>query len=167
MTISFQGALRTCKVDVGWANKIQSDRFENPDLMICPVWNGRDLTGRPVCADSFYTKLEGCNTPLDRVDVENALRPQYMEYVNLDAYGFRSDIYDSNTESCKDKNNMFCYESGIRTSNLDQLSTITGNYGLNPNGAQIYPRCETYPYDLALQQENAVANQMMNMNNNK
>jgi len=162
MSISLQGALRTCKVDVGWADKIQSDRFENPDLMICPVWNGRDLAGRPVCADSFYTKVEGCNTPLDRVDVENALRPQYMEYVNLDAYGFRSDIYDPNTESCKDANNMFCYESGIRTSGLDQLSTITGNFGLNPSGSEVYPRCETYPYDLALKQESNVKQKMVN-----
>jgi hypothetical protein len=84
-----------------------------------------------------------------------------MEYVNLDAYGFRSDIYDPNTESCKDANNMFCYESGIRTSGLDQLPTITGNFGLNPNGAEIYPRCETYPYDLALKQEAAVASDLM------
>ena len=104
--LSLQSSIRTCKVDAGWANKIQSDRFENPDRMECPVWSGRDLTGRPVCVDSFYTKTAGCNTPLDRVDVENALRPQYMEYVNLDAYGFRSDMYDENTESCKDANNM-------------------------------------------------------------
>lgn len=154
--ISLQGAVRTCKVDTAWANKIQSDRFENPNLMVCPVWNGRDLTGRPVCADSFYTKSAGCNTPMDRVAVENALRPQYMEYVNLDAYGFRSDIYDPNTESCKDANNMACYEAGIRTSNMDQLPKITGNFNLQPSGRDIGARCESYPYDLAIAQENAV-----------
>jgi len=157
--ISLNGSLRTCKVDQAYASKIQSDRWENPDLMICPVWNGRDLTGRPVCADSFYTKVEGCNTPLDRVDVENALRPQYMEYVNLDAYGFRSDIYDDNTESCKDANNMSCYDAGVRTSNLDQLPQITGNYGLNPSGANLNVRCPTYPYDLGLNQQANVAKQ--------
>ena len=155
--LSLQGSLKTCKVDQAYANKIQSDRFQNPDLMVCPVWSGRDLTGRPVCIDSFYTKREGCNTPLDRVDVENALRPQYMEYVNLDAYGFRSDMYDDNSESCKDANNMMCYESGIRTSNLEQLPVITGNFGQSPSGANLNVRCESYPYDLAYKQQEAVA----------
>jgi hypothetical protein len=40
--ISLEGALRTCKVDTAWANRIQSDRFENPELMVCPLWNGFD-----------------------------------------------------------------------------------------------------------------------------
>lgn len=155
--LSLQGSLKTCKVDAGWANKIQSDRFQNPDLMVCPVWSGRDLTGRPVCVDSFYTKVEGCNTPLDRVDVENALRPQYMEYVNLDAYGFRADMYDDNSESCKDANNMLCYDAGVRTSNLEQLPVITGNFGQSPSGADLNVRCPTYPYDLGLKQQEAVA----------
>ena len=31
---SLEGALRTCKVDTGWAARIQSDRFENPNLMV-------------------------------------------------------------------------------------------------------------------------------------
>lgn len=155
--ISLQGSLKTCKVDAGWANKIQSDRFQNPDLMVCPVWSGRDLTGRPVCVDSFYTKTEGCNTPLDRVDVENALRPQYMEYVNLDAYGFRSDMYDDNSESCKDANNMLCYDAGVRTSNIEQLPVITGNFGQSPSGADLNVRCPTYPYDLGMRQMDAVA----------
>jgi hypothetical protein len=74
-----------------------------------------------------------------------------MEYVNLDAYGFRSDMYDTNSESCKDANNMACYEAGVRTSNLDQLPSITGNFGLSPNG--ISPRCQTYSYDLGMQQQ--------------
>ena len=94
MSIGLEGALRTCKVDTGWASRIQSDRFENPNLMVCPVWNGRDLSGRPVCADSFYTKRAGCNSALDRVDVENYQRPQYMEYINLDAAGIYANIYN-------------------------------------------------------------------------
>jgi len=99
MSISLQGSLKTCKVDTSWAERLRSDRFENPDNMMCPVWNGRDLTGRPVSADSFYTKLEGCNTPLDRVAVENTLRPQYMEAVTTDAYGFRSNLYAPSSDS--------------------------------------------------------------------
>ena len=92
--ISLNKSVRTCKVNVGWAPRIQSDRFENSDAMMCPVWNGRDLAGRAVCADSFYTKREGCNSSSDRITVENSLRPQYMEYVTLDAAGIDGDMYE-------------------------------------------------------------------------
>jgi hypothetical protein len=99
MSISLQGSLKTCKIDTSWAERLRSDRFENPDNMMCPVWSGRDLVGRPVSEDSFYTKLEGCNTPLDRVAVENTLRPQYMESITTDAYGFRSNLYSDPFEA--------------------------------------------------------------------
>ena len=32
--LSLTGSLRTCKVDQGWASRIQSDRFENPELLV-------------------------------------------------------------------------------------------------------------------------------------
>lgn len=90
--ISLEASVRTCKVNTGWASRIQSDRFENSNLLMCPVWNERDLTGRKVCEDSFYTKREGCNSPLDRINVENDQRPQYAEYITLDTAGFRADM---------------------------------------------------------------------------
>lgn len=166
--LSLTGSLRTCKVDQGWASRIQSDRFENPELLVCPVWTGYDNTNRPVCVDSFYTKSAGCNSPLDRVDVENYLRPQYMEYINLDAEGFRynQDIESSkeNYYGCKNANtNMECYNAGIRTIGLEQLPKITGNFDQSPNGAQIYPRCGTYPENRAIQQEAVVAQNHRNM----
>lgn len=94
--ISLQGSLKTCKADTAWAERLQSNRFEDPENMICIPWGGRDLVGRPAHADSFYTKSPGCNTPSDRVNVENALRPQYMETTSTDAYGFRSDLSNGN-----------------------------------------------------------------------
>jgi len=103
--------------------------------MVCPVWNGRDLTGRQVCADSFYTKREGCNSAEDRVVVENAQRPQYMEYVNLDASGIRLG-YNYVQDDVK-----------LRTKGLNELHKITGNFNLQPSGADIYPRCPSYPMD--------------------
>lgn len=90
MSISLLGSINVCKVNSGYADKIQSDRFENPDTMTCPLWNGQDSFGRYVHPDSFYTKNAGCNSADDRVSIENFLRPQYMEYVALDAAGFRS-----------------------------------------------------------------------------
>lgn len=168
-TLSLNGSLRTCKVDQGWANRIQSDRFENPDLMVCPVWSGFDLTNRPVCLDSFYTKSPGCNSPLDRVEVENYLRPQYMEYINLDAEGFRYPSFDIQSshnstkegfESCQNPNtNLDCYNAGTRTIGLNQMNKITGNFGQVPSGADIYPRCESYSMNRAQRQEDAVKNQ--------
>lgn len=92
-SLSLEAAIRTCKVDSGWADRVQSDRFFNPNLMVCPVWNGMDSAGRTVCPDSFVTKTAGCNSAQDRVLVENDQRPQYMTYVNLSAQGFTSDIY--------------------------------------------------------------------------
>jgi len=91
--ISINKAVRTCKVSPGWQERIASDRFENSDLMMCPVWNHVDNAGREVCADSFWTKRAGCNSSLDRIDVENDLRPQYMEYITLDACGINGDMY--------------------------------------------------------------------------
>lgn len=90
-TISLVGSVRTCKVDQGWANKVQSDRFENPNLLLCPIWDGMDTYGRYVNPDSFYTKAPGCSSAEDRVDVENDQRPKYFEYVTLDASGLNDE----------------------------------------------------------------------------
>lgn len=91
MSLSLESAVRTCKVNTGWANRLQSDRFLNPSTTICPLWSegnyGVDTAGRTVCRDSYMTKSAGCNSALDRVTVENAQRPQYSEYITLDAQG--------------------------------------------------------------------------------
>ena len=87
MSFSLEKNIRTCKVNTGWAPRNQSDRFQDPSLMVCPTWNHMDNAGRHVCANSFYTKRAGCNSALDRVVVEDNLRPQYMEYVQLNALG--------------------------------------------------------------------------------
>lgn len=90
--LSLQGSIRGCNVDAGWASKLQSDRFLNPNQMMCPVWTGVDTAGRGVDSEyGFYTKNQGCNSALDRVVVENDQRPKYMEYVTLDARGIRGD----------------------------------------------------------------------------
>jgi hypothetical protein len=91
---SLESSIRTCKVDTAWDNRAQSDRFLNPAQMSCPTWSGFDLTGRKVCPDSFYTKAPGCNSAEDRVVVENNVsRPQYMEYITLNAGGVQGNMY--------------------------------------------------------------------------
>ena len=85
--VNLESALRTCKVDTAYQQRIQSDRFLNPKNLVCPVWNGLDAAGRVACVDSFYTKREGCNSAQDRVGVENIQRPQYMQYISDFASG--------------------------------------------------------------------------------
>ena len=146
--LSLEGALRTCKVNTGWANRIQSDRFENPDLMVCPVWNGVDLAGRPVCADSFYTKRAGCNSAEDRVIVENAVsRPQYVEYLGLDAAGINAPLYGSV--------NMHKSDQLTQNATMNEIPTVAGAFNLQNTGGsnQIQSTCAIYAYQQAMAQE--------------
>lgn len=84
------GTVSGVVVNTGYANKLWSDRYENPNNTLCPLWNGLDQYGRVVCPDSYYTKSPGCESALDRVVVENNQRPQYFEYIALDASGYLS-----------------------------------------------------------------------------
>jgi hypothetical protein len=126
--ISIEASTRTCKVDTASAARIESDRFLNPLNVVCPTWTGRDLSGRQVNADSFYTKRAGCNSAEDRVIVENALRPQYSEYINLDVNeGIRGNLYE---------NNSYFQQSGVRTKGLKNLRKVTGSFGGVVSGAE-------------------------------
>lgn len=168
-TISLNKSVRTCKVNTGWAERIQSDRFENSNLMMCPVWNQRDLTGRSVCSDSFNTKREGCNSPLDRIDVENYLRPQYMEYVTLDAAGIEGNMYRDSanvgvSEGFQRSNRqggisgksairesfvpqMFYDDAVSGCSALEDVHAYTGQFGQNNFRGDIIPTCPQYSYE--------------------
>lgn len=156
MSISLESAIRTCKVDTAWASRVESDRFLNPNNMVCPIWNGVDTAGRPVCPDSFVTKRAGCNSAEDRVVVENNVsRPQYMEYITLSAGGIKGNIYGNTTPY---------QNSQMRTKNLDQINNITGNFG-KQFGASIYPSCGATPYREAMSQENQQNRQGQAMQN--
>lgn len=131
--ISLEKNIRTCKVDTGQANRMESDRFLNPNNMLCPPWNGIDGTGRTICADSYYTKTPGCNSAADRVVIENALRPQYMQYVTLDASG----ITGPECEAYAAKASMAC-----RSNTFQQAHNQTGQFGLTTGFSQnIIPNC--------------------------
>jgi len=103
--LSLESAIRTCKIDVGYANKMMSDRFMNPTQMVCPIWSGYDPYGRAVCPDTFNTKTGGCNSAEDRIFVENNNRPKYFEYTTLSTEGVKGDIYDpmssNTTQNCE------------------------------------------------------------------
>jgi hypothetical protein len=141
MSISLEGSIRSCKVDTAWANRLQSDRFLNPSQMLCPPWNGVDTSGRSVCPDSYYTKTPGCNSASDRVVVENELRPQYIEYVNLDAYGIRGGQECGVNQVNPD---TVCHQR-----QMDNVHKHTGQFGLNTGFSQNIrascTSCQAYP----------------------
>lgn len=151
--ISLESSIRTCRLQSGQASRIQSDRFQNPSALSCITWNGFDSAGRQVCADSFMTKRPGCNSADDRIMVENSLRPQYIEYVNLDAAGIAGDApvqYPYN-------------ESKLRNAKLASLNNVTGNFGLQ-FGANVDPKCANYPYADARAAQGAASAKMGSLN---
>jgi hypothetical protein len=148
--ISLEKSVRTCKVDTAWAPRVESDRFFNPNLMVCPVWNGMDSAGREVCPDSFFTKNAGCNSPEDRVVVENNLRPQYFEYINLAEPGVAGDIYAANVAAAGGNPNfqqsMPYLEIGAANANLNSVRNCPGygNFGTQM-GAKVLAACSVMP----------------------
>ena len=130
--LSLAKSVRTCRVDTGWANKLQSDRYLNSCQVVCPVWNGTDQYGRIVGPDSMMIETAGCRSGLDRVDVENYLRPQYFELVNLDGFGVQGNLYSD--------------EAGNRTAAIQNLSEIVGSPGFD-YGSYVQPRCVADRYE--------------------
>ena len=128
--------IRTCKVDVAYSSRVESDRFFNPKHLVCPVWTGLDLAGRPSCKDSFYTKRAGCNSAQDRVTVENVLRPQYMQYIS-ETLGTNYNRNSSVPEPYADDGRPG-----------KQYSDITGSFGQQELNAVTYPKtCAYSSYD--------------------
>jgi hypothetical protein len=105
--------------------------------MVCPTWNGRDSAGRPVAADSFMTKRAGCNSATDLVVVENNVsRPQYMEYINLNAQGIAGDIYGPGPAS----------GNAIQARRQQEVNAVTGQFGntvSHGNGLAVQSNCQS------------------------
>jgi hypothetical protein len=96
MTTSLESAIKTFKVNVGAAPRLESERYiGSGEFKTCFNWAGHDLVGRQVSPDSFYTKSPGCHSATDRILVENQIsRPRYYTYIALNPYGLTGDLYD-------------------------------------------------------------------------
>ena len=105
----------TGKVPPGIQNSMKGREILFPENMMCPLPNGLDNSGRPVCEYSFYTKSAGCNSATDRTMIENDLRPQYGEFLT-NAYGIQGPLYGPSYEE-----------------------SITGNFGLVSTRQSINP----------------------------
>jgi hypothetical protein len=141
-SLSLDASIRSCKVETGQASRIESDRFLNPNNMVCIPWNNQNSKGQTVCADSFYTKRRGCNSALDRVSVESALRPDYAAYINLNMAGLQGDIYG---------NQMAWEKSGNANSFEASRKDISGSFG-NQFQSTNYQSCGVGAYENAMAQ---------------
>lgn len=114
------------QVDQAWAEQGVGYRTLYPDAMMCPLWTGTDLAGRPVCEDSFYTKRAGCNSALDRIKVEDNLRPRYAEFL-LDARGIEGAgaDYGSNEVS-----SVTYLANNLVKNRRDLIGVQNGNFGV-------------------------------------
>jgi hypothetical protein len=138
--ISLEKSVRTCSVNTGEATRIQSDRFFNPNNMVCIPWNGINNKGQEVSPDSFYTKTAGCDSAEDRVLVENSQRPKYFNYVTLGAQGVQGDIYGRSTsDNFRDAMGRKAFD--------DSRNQITGNFGKQFSANVAYQACTLGAYE--------------------
>lgn len=143
MSISLEKSVRTCSVNVGESNRIQSDRFLNSANLVCVPWNGLNNKGQEVSPDSQWTKTPGCDSAEDRVMVENEQRPKYFNYVTLGAQGVNGDLYG---RSATDSNFVNAVGREVFNKSRDNL---TGNFGTQW-GANVYNSgCSVNAYEKA------------------
>jgi hypothetical protein len=115
------------QVDQAWQQQAVGARTFNPDLMMCPLWTGVDLAGRPVCKDSFYTKRAGCNSALDRIKIEDSLRPRYAEFL-WDARGIEgvgADYPDNSSSVNMISDQMITDRRLFAAANSGQFGNVT------------------------------------------
>lgn len=141
MSLSITKALRVPKVSAQYAANAESERFQDPRFNVCPVWNGQDNLGRGVSYYSFDSVTAGCHSAEQRIDIENALRPNYHPYLNTDGIDADSQQYASSFGGRYDT-------MGV---NRDQAFKLNARYGnVGPTGDLSAPMT---PAQWALQQE--------------
>jgi hypothetical protein len=99
--------------------------------------------GQEVSPDSWWTKTAGCDSAEDRVMVENAQRPKYMNYVTLGAAGIDGHIYGNVAET---------YEAVGRTAFDKSRDKLTGNFGKDFGANVAYQSCSIGAYERGMAQ---------------
>lgn len=148
--ISLEKSIRSCAVNVGEANRLQTDRIFNPKNMVCIPWNGINSKGQEVCPDSFYTKTPGCDSAEDRVMVENAQRPKYMNYVTLGAQGIAGHIY-GNEEAVRQTAAKYQFD---KSRDKNPYYGGSGNFGKQWGANVQYQGCSIGAYERGMAQMN-------------
>jgi hypothetical protein len=133
--VSLTANILTSKVITGNADRLQTYRIQDSDAMMCPVWNGQDLTGRQAGEYSFYTKRAGCNSAMDRIVVENFLRPSYTNFVTQNAAGIAGYVYETPSGT-----NFQKAEDVAATNQRIAAGQSTGRFGYgNPSNGPYLP----------------------------
>jgi hypothetical protein len=120
---------------------VQSDRYNNPQSKVCPVWNGIDNTGRPVNEHSMKIKSAGCNDPTDLITIENEKRPQYSLIITAHK-DLASLSASNNTKAPGDK---IPYASIIAANDLKNSTSNVGSYGMQAV-SNVATSCGAYQY---------------------
>ena len=80
--------IRDRNPNIEWAERHQSDRYFNPNNMLCLNWENTDNLGRSVDKDSFTTDQAGCSSARPRIIFENKVRPSHFAELGLSNYAF-------------------------------------------------------------------------------
>jgi len=108
-TVSLTAAIKTPKVTTGLASNLQSERSLNQNYIINPNRALYDDYVREANIDSIDALTVGYD-PMYRIDVEDSLRPQYSEYLDVpqgiqgvtadeDALVVRKDFYKGGSDT--------------------------------------------------------------------
>ncbi len=83
---SIYNTIRSAKVTTGNAAQFAGMRTFDESAQVCPVRaNVSDSGVIGVAKDTTYSQAAGCNSALNRIVIEGALRPDYSTYLNADA----------------------------------------------------------------------------------
>ena len=77
------------RVQTGLAQQFSSDRFLNPNALVCPTRNHTDGMGRHSDHNSLNTQTAGCNNATERVRVEVGQRPVSFTSASLSSIGIQ------------------------------------------------------------------------------
>ena len=151
MSMSITKSLRVPKVSSEYAANAESERFQDPRFNVCPAWNGQDNLGRGVSYYSFDSLTAGCHSAEQRIDIENALRPDYHPYLNTEGIDAEDQQYGSSFGGRYDTFGL----------NRDQAYKTNARYGnVGPTGDIAAPMT---PMQWAQQQEELVQKQRRGM----
>lgn len=81
-----------------WTERFQSDRFLNPNEMICPLPVHVDQYGRQADLQSRTTNIAGCSSALERVRVEDEQRPKEFSNNFLNSMGVEGVFIDDDED---------------------------------------------------------------------
>lgn len=74
----------------GWGTYLASERYLNPNHMVCPTRASVDAMGRLSARTALNTETGGCTPALNRVHAENAVRASATSALGFSAYGLQT-----------------------------------------------------------------------------